>query len=156
MLVKKGNESRNGHRQQNGVRPTIIVSEDNFSSKQALEAKSIQFHRTTLSAIPEMNSKFAAFKASEFVSLLKCDGRLEEYLALLKSEMNLATPRADTPWIPPVEMDAEHQSLFQHVYDNFINEKIEFLIRALPEVDPDFLEEKVNSVQGISNIDFVA
>ncbi|KAI9560010.1 hypothetical protein GHT06_014020 [Daphnia sinensis] len=135
------------HHDRNDVRP-ITISEDDLNSKEPLESRSIKFHKATLSTIPAINVKFAAFKATEFISLRKSAGRLEEYLALMKSDMNLAIPKVDMHWTPPVEMEPEHQRLFQHVYDKFINEKIEFLVRALPDVDPDFLEEKVNSVQG--------
>ncbi|XP_057365982.1 E3 ubiquitin-protein ligase RNF216-like [Daphnia carinata] len=147
--VKKGNsyESKYRHREQNGVHP-ITVAEDDLSSKEPLESTSVKFHKATLSTIPAINVKFAAFKATEFITLRKSAWRLEEYLASMKSDMTLTIPKKDILWNPPVEMEAEHQRLFQHVYDKFINEKVEFLVRALPDVDPDFLEEKVNSVQG--------
>ncbi|KZS15070.1 Uncharacterized protein APZ42_019613 [Daphnia magna] len=147
--VKKENvyESKYRHHGRNDVRP-VTISEDDLNPKEPLESTSIKFHKATLSAIPAINVKFAAFKATEFITLRKSAGRLEEYLALVKSDMNLAIPKVDMNWNPPVEMEAEHQRLFQHVYDKFINEKVEFLVRALPDVDPDFLEEKVNSVQG--------
>lgn len=154
--VKKGNvyESKYRHHERNDVRP-VNISEDDLNPKEPLESTSIKFHKATLSAIPAINVKFAAFKATEFITLRKSAGRLEEYLALVKSDMNLAIPKVDMYWNPPVEMEAEHQRLFQHVYDKFINEKVEFLVRALPDVDPDFLEEKVNSVQGLLNIEVI-
>lgn len=117
--------------------------------RENLEETSMKFHKATLSAVQDINVKFSAYKATEYVELRKSSAILDEYIGMIVTDANLALPKVDVLWNPPVEMNPEHQRLFQHVYESFISEKVEFLVRAVPDADPDFLEERVNSFQGL-------
>ncbi|EFX87807.1 hypothetical protein DAPPUDRAFT_306489 [Daphnia pulex] len=128
--------------------PTSGPSKNETIPKENLEETSMKFHKATLSAVQDINVKFSAYKATEFVELRKSSAILDEYIGMIVTDANLAIPKVDVLWNPPVEMNPEHQRLFQHVYESFISEKVEFLVRAVPDADPDFLEERVNSFQG--------
>lgn len=126
---------------------------NNEADSKDMEEMSMKFHKATLSAVPDINVKYSAYKATEFVVLRKSAGLLDEYIGMIVADGNLTIPKADVNWNPPVlEINLEHQRLFQHVYDSFINEKVEFLVRAVPDADPDFLEERVNSFQGLISL----
>lgn len=128
---------------------TAATSKDESNSKEQMEEMAMKFHKATLSAVPDINVKYSAYKATEFIMLRKSASLLDKYLGMIVADANQAIPKVDVNWVPPVEMHTEHQRLFQHVYDSYINEKVEFLVRAVPDADPDFLEERVNSFQGL-------
>ena len=102
-------------------------------------------HRYILNDIPDINVLFASYVAAEFnVGVRKV--AFKEYVA--KTLMGTTIPRSNSLWNPPENTTPEHLELCQWIYKQFLDDQINFLVRALPDADPEFLEDEVKKVQG--------
>ncbi len=104
------------------------------------------FHKEILNTITDVNVKYAAHKATEYTMLHKSTRQLEEYLS--EAIMDPKLPRVGTFW-DQLPVEPEHQRLCLYVYNQFLNDQVDFIALAIPDADPEFLEAKVKHFQGI-------
>lgn len=125
-----------------------VSAENDEKSEEKMKAMSIAFHKSMLEAIPNIHIKFAVFKATEFTLSCKAVALWNEFFGKVLTDPTQLIPRVGTTWNLPKTVDPEHERLCQVVYDHYLSDQVEFLVRTLPDADPSFLEEEVKKFEG--------
>lgn len=128
--------------------PLSRESNESSTTHREREALTVRLHNSILAAEPGMHVKFAAYKAAEFATLKNSMQHLDVFIAEVVDAKNEQVVLANQVWDPPEGESVEQLRLYLHAYDCFINEKTDFLVRALPDADPEYLEEMVRSSEG--------
>lgn len=142
MLQSAQGELPNGNSQEKNLERTIVLN-GSPKSKEQIESISKVVHKSILNSIPNIHVKYAAYKAAEFIKTHRADLFPRKYIISTQS-----FPKVGTIWNLPEGIDSEHERLSQHVYNHYLNDQIDFLVRTLPDSDPTFLEEEVKRLEG--------
>lgn len=130
--------------------PSGFISNDaSTSTREEQEEQAMDFLNNILSLAPYLHFKFAAFKAAEFALLKDSVKLLNEFVTQSLSGQLESVVRAGDLWEPSEECDPEALRLYHIIFDNFVRERLDFLVRAVPDADPDFLEQKARDPYGI-------
>lgn len=125
--------------------PLTKESNETSTTPQEREATAVELLKLLVATIPLLHVKFAAFKAAEFATLKNSEQHFDNFKQLLRNQPDQVI-KANQEWDPPETENAEQQRLFQHIYEEFINEQLDFFVRILPEADPEFLEVQIRGL----------
>ena len=126
-----------------------LSKEASTATREEQEEQAIDIHNSILSLVPFLHVKFAAFKAAEFAMLKNSLKWLNEFVTQCLSGQLELVVRAGQPWEPSEESDdAEQLRIYHIIFEHFVRDRLEFLVRAVPEADPDFLEQKARAPLG--------
>jgi len=121
----------------------IMESNERSTTPQEREVVAVKFLKLLIAAGSILHVKFAAFKAAEFAILKNSEQHLDEFIRNQSNQVGKTNQYWDPPekekvkhkvvkanqdWDPPETVNAEHQRLFQYVYEEFINEQLDFLL----------------------------
>ena len=94
--------------------------------------------------LPDVNIKFAVYKACE--AALWQTNDFDSFVRDCVSESTYL--RTSDPFELASGHDKVDSSMFTSVLANYIEEQVNFVIRSVPDVDPDFVARRVSAVQG--------
>jgi hypothetical protein len=106
------------------------------------ERKAIDFFQSLLDTTPDMDINYAAFIATETVLRPNANG---DDVSRLK---NMPIVKHSDGWKMPRFMNEEHESIYRHTVDYYLKVQLDFMIMALPEADPEYLEDQIKATDG--------
>ena len=106
------------------------------------ERQAIDLFQSLLDSTPDMNIHYAAFVSAETVLLPNSD---ENDVTRLK---NMPIVKHSDVWKLPRFMNDDHESIYKHTVDYYLKVQLDFMIMALPEADPEYLEDKIKATDG--------
>lgn len=125
--------------------PLTKESNETCTKPQEREAIAVELLKLLVAAVPLLHVKFAAFKAAEFATLKHTKQYFDDFIQSLRSQPDQVI-KANQEWDLPETENVEQQRLFQHIYEEFINEQLDFFVRILPDADPEFLEVQIRGL----------
>jgi len=136
-----------------GTKPVIKFTTSGYKKTliencgEILQEKSVKYHQSILYFAPSLHVKFVAFKAAE-IALNNDSFQVDELLSRWTKSDHLF--KANQPWDVPETAGAEHRQLYQYVFERHLTEQLKFTIVAVPDADPEYLEDMIRQYQGNS------
>ena len=95
--------------------------------------------------LPKIHSRYAAFKAAE-IAVMHSD--FDQFLHNCVTN-SLYPSSADSFVAHPDEyQNSDHAVVSTSIYEGFIQDQIQFVIRSVPDVDPDYVSNRVKDLRG--------
>jgi len=119
--------------------PSLVKSE---STSDLKGRQAIDYFQSLLDSQPDIHIHYAAFVSTEVASL----SVLDDSISVLEEKLPIIT-KSDV-WMPCRFVVDDHLRIYNIIVDNYYKQQLDFMILALPEADPEYLEVEFKACDG--------